>query len=206
SFNVIRQSLAIVLVAFGINYIIQKKFLKYLIVVILATLFHESAIIFICLYFLYGIRLNIKNVLYVIISFIIIFISIDQLINYFVSHSNSLSYLGGSLILDKGSGFLFPLINLFILLFVSYIKLTNNPNKNFDFYFYIVLIGFLNSLISMQAGILLRLNYYFFFLYVIIIPFSIAQIKNKNDRLLLTYIIVTVTLIYFVIRLSQGWH
>lgn len=57
SFNMIRQSIAMFMLFFGFNYLLKEEWLKYLVVVILAYLFHNSAIIglifFILYYYLY---------------------------------------------------------------------------------------------------------------------------------------------------------
>lgn len=54
--NGIRQALAACIIVFSTYYIHEKKFLKFIICIFCATLFHKSALIFIPLFFIYGIR------------------------------------------------------------------------------------------------------------------------------------------------------
>lgn len=57
-FNGLRQGLAMALVALATPYLIDKKFLKYLFIVIVASFFHKTALIMILFYFF--IHLKIK--------------------------------------------------------------------------------------------------------------------------------------------------
>lgn len=53
SFNIIKQMIAGAIIFWGFPFIYERKLKKYIFVVILATTFHTSAILFILLYFLY---------------------------------------------------------------------------------------------------------------------------------------------------------
>lgn len=57
SFNMVRQSIAMFILLFGFNYLLKEEWLKYFVIVVLAYLFHDSAIIgllfFVVYYFLY---------------------------------------------------------------------------------------------------------------------------------------------------------
>lgn len=57
SFNMVRQSIAMFILLFGFNYLLKEEWLKYFVIVVLAYLFHNSAIIgllfFVVYYFLY---------------------------------------------------------------------------------------------------------------------------------------------------------
>ena len=52
SFNTIRQCLAIAIFTLAIKYILNKSFIKFLIILIIASLFHKSALLMIPLYFI----------------------------------------------------------------------------------------------------------------------------------------------------------
>jgi hypothetical protein len=62
-YNVIRQGLAISLIYFSIKYIKRKSFLKFLLFILCASLFHISALIFIPAYFIINVKLNIKRII-----------------------------------------------------------------------------------------------------------------------------------------------
>src|SRR5699024_11372248 len=82
SFNEIRQAIAMSILVMGFHLILERKFLRYFIVVLVATLFHETAILMLLLYFIYYFKFDIKNVLAILFIFILSFISVESIINY----------------------------------------------------------------------------------------------------------------------------
>ena len=63
SFNAVRQCAAIALLLFGVRYIYERKFWKYLFIVLIAFLFHRSAIVFILLYFVLDKKVDPKTII-----------------------------------------------------------------------------------------------------------------------------------------------
>lgn len=206
SFNGIRQAIAMSILVMGFHLILERKFLRYFIVVLVATLFHETAILMLLLYFIYYFKFDIKNVLAILFIFIISFISVESIINYFLSFTRSLSYIDTNNIIEQ-SGFLFPLINLSIFFFILYIKLTNRINDpTLDFFLFIAILGVFTGLLSMKVYKLLRLNYYFMMYYIIAIPYSLKFVKDKKIKFIMIYLLITVSSLYLFMRLSGGWH
>src|SRR5699024_7717186 len=178
SFNGIRQAIAMSILVMGFHFI----------VVLVATLFHETAILMLLLYFIYYFKFDIKNVLAILFIFIISFISVESIINYFLSFTRSLSYIDTNNIIEQ-SGFLFPLINLSIFFFILYIKLTNRINdRTLDFFLFIAILGVFTGLLSMKVYKLLRLNYYFMMYYIIAIPYSLKFVKDKKIKFIMIYL------------------
>jgi len=206
SFNGIRQAMAMSILAMGFHLIKERKLIKYLIIVSVASLFHVTAIIFSFFYFLYNLKLNIKNIVLLSLMFIFIFVFIEDIVFYILSYTKSLNYIDANDILE-GSGLLFPLVNLSFLIYVLFIKINNKiKDPELDFYLLIIIIGFLATIIAMKLSVILRLNYYFQLFYIIAIPLSLKYVKQKNLKVLLIYLILTVTIIYFLVRLLNGWH
>src|SRR5690625_1231772 len=207
SFNGIRQAIAMSIIVMGLHFIIQRKFISYLIIIILATLFHETSLLLITLYFIYDLKLDFKNIMTILGSFLFIFISVEYLIDYILGFSRSLSYIETPELTMERGGLLFPLINISILLFVIYIKNISNINdKQLSFYIYIILLGVLSSILSMKVYKLLRLNYYFLIFYIVAIPYAITFIDNKKRKLVISYITILVSGVYCWVRLSNGWQ
>lgn len=61
SLNQIRQMLAISLFLFAFKYIVQRRMIKYFILIFIACLIHTSAIVYLPIYFLYRIRFSTKH-------------------------------------------------------------------------------------------------------------------------------------------------
>lgn len=207
SFNGVRQAIAMSIVVSGFHYILERKFLKYLLIIILASLFHQTSIIFIIFYFFYGIKVNLKNVFFILGVFSIMFFYLESIIKFAVSFFDGLSYLLNTSLLSNSGGLLFPIINLAVLIFILYIKYQNKvEDRKLDLMIYIVLFGFLTSVLAIKIYILLRFVYYFFTYYIVAIPYAISFVKGKKEKITLISLVTIFGSIYMLVRLTNGWH
>ena len=67
SFNQTRQMLALIIILFSIKYLKKNEYIKYIICILFASVFHETALIFIPLCLCNKIKVNNKTILYYII-------------------------------------------------------------------------------------------------------------------------------------------
>lgn len=79
SFNGIRQYLAAAVIFSGIRYIKEKCLWKYVITVFIAFLFHTSAILMIFAYFIAHNKINLKNILFLILGSLIVLFSFSEI-------------------------------------------------------------------------------------------------------------------------------
>lgn len=124
----IRQTLAISIALFGYTYLRGRKLIKFSLVILLAMLFHKSAIFFFPAYFVAGMKLNSTNISLAFIStFFVYFIAGDL----FLTAAEVLEYDYG--IEATGNGYIFfaivLLITLLSLIFKSLLiaKKSTNP-------------------------------------------------------------------------------
>lgn len=82
SFNGIRQYLAAAVIFAGIRYIKDKKFWKYALIVFIAFLFHKSAILMIFAYFVAHNKINIKNIILMVLASLIVLISFTEVVKF----------------------------------------------------------------------------------------------------------------------------
>ena len=80
SFNVMRQIMAVSIVIWSIRYIEQRKFIKYVIVIMIAATFHTSAIFMLPMYFLLNLRFGKAGVLVVIGGTAVVMIFLPQIV------------------------------------------------------------------------------------------------------------------------------
>lgn len=71
---IVRQLIAIAIITLGLKYIEKRSFFKYLIIILLASSFHFSAIVMLPLYFFNKMHLNLKKIaiLYLLISLVLL--------------------------------------------------------------------------------------------------------------------------------------
>lgn len=89
SFNAMRQYLAAGILFAGHRYLYDRKLIRYLIVVFLATAFHKTAIIMLPIYFIVGRELNTRNIILSVIMVVVIRYGYDFLFS-------TMSFLKGS--------------------------------------------------------------------------------------------------------------
>ena len=81
AFNGIRQYLAAAIIFAGINFIKERKFWKYALIIFIAFLFHASAIIMIFPYFIAYNKINFRNIALLIIASVIVLFSFSELLD-----------------------------------------------------------------------------------------------------------------------------
>ncbi len=107
----IRQTLAISIVLFGYGFLRDRKLIKFSIVVVVAMLFHKSAIFFFPAYFVAGMKLNRMNIGLALVSTVVIyFVTGDALL----TAADVLEYDYG--IESTGNGYIFFVAVLLITL------------------------------------------------------------------------------------------
>ncbi len=135
-FSLMRQWLAIAIVFGGLSLLSQKKYLKYLIVMIVAGLIHQSAFCFIPIMFLA--EFNIKKINVITRFFLVIIISVIFIILFKEISDNitfgSYDYVLEAMSLNKGSSILRFWVSLVLVIFIIFErnKIVNSGN-NFIF-------------------------------------------------------------------------
>ena len=85
----LRQMLALLILTYAIRFIIKRKFIFYLILVIISTFFHKTSLFYIAIYFAYNLSLGLIAVILLSLFFItphIIFLY-DLVLNFFYSNN-----------------------------------------------------------------------------------------------------------------------
>ena len=212
SFNVLRASVAIALFLYAFRYIIEKRWVPYLIVTGVALLFHESALVFFVLPFFARINIKPKNLkLYVFIvvicSFLVLFLP-----NLSGEFASIVSSVGNSVISDRAGTYvegdmytefhftLFGFIENFLyiaiyLFFFWYAVKYDLVRKEFrGLYVFFLLINVFNGLFP----ILYRFNQFVQPFYIVIAADVIIHICKKAKSLRFIPLIGTFLILAFV--------
>lgn len=213
--NLVRQSIAMVIVLYSTKYLKKHQFKRYLMMILIACGFHSTAIIMIALYFIYcffGTNFeNLVKMIISLISLIIVFLS-KEIINYLYVFFNKFDsnyierYINHNL--DFNLSWEIVKITIFIVLMVllKYNKerIDNKYDKN---YFHFCKFLLILDLIFFQLGAIFkyseRFSYYFMLIsYSYLFPCLLDVFINKDDRkgLVVSYFIVFLLLVvYFVV-------
>lgn len=225
SMNIMRQALAFSIILFSINYIYKSEKIKFILIILLASSFHKSAIFFLPFYFFITIDW-IKNkyirMLLLILSFIFSTIVFEEFFDKFVLFSiliNQEGYarLNSDLFLEKSTttyNFAVYFLLIIDIIIISYSDKLKKVFKQYKFisYFNLFFIGsILSSAISSTNSILLyRIGFYFTSFRIVILSFLcyyLFSISNTFLNKFLGLIIIFLFLLWFInaINSSAAW-
>lgn len=192
----LRQATAMSIILIAYIFLREKNLLRFIITVIIASLFHSTALVFLIAYPLSYLKLNIKYIFILIIVILSSFLFSDQilwLINLISWEEQYTNYIQGEQTLNY-TGFIIQLIILFFCLIFKK-SLLNINNKEITMYNLLV-IGLIFQLLSTDIAVLFRLSLYFSIFSIILIPNVINTIKDKNLRILVTFLIIIISCFY----------
>ncbi len=187
TFNQYRQMLAIALVFFSYNFIVPKRNLpKFLMTIIIAASIHNSALIFLPIYFISKINITKQTLIIYAALTVLIHILYSPLLALVSQTHYGQMYFGSYLDLSfKLSTILNLLIRLVLLAFciIPYKKMLELDNKAKCLYHTIIICTIIQTFVvrSYTFG---RLTTYFFVFYLILIPNILFYIYKNNIKLL----------------------
>ena len=211
-FNGVRQFTAATLVFACFPWILEKKYIRTIIVILLASLIHGSTLILLPFVFIVQGKAWNKKTLFFILGVIAIVTFADRFTNILdtllidTQYENSLNNLE---IEDNGTNVLRVLVysmpTILSLIGLRFIKDENNPVINICTNMSIVAAGF--YIISMfTSGILIgRLPVYFSLYNYILLPWEIDHMFTKRSAQLVYLIMIGAYLIYYYYQLHFAW-
>lgn len=210
----IRQSMAISIILIAINFVLARKFISFTFLVFIATLFHQSAIIFFPAYFLFSIGIkNYKSMIYLILTIVVLFFLSNNIFSY-VGFFTPERYSSRYLISEQGSSGmnLLPILFRFSLpiILILYWKFQNvkiNMIPKIDIYFFVLgIVSVVISVLSLNLSVIDRLSYYYYVPLMVLIP-NILNRYKKNDignYNIFIGLIIILSILYFSISTPDG--
>lgn len=192
SFNIIRQSMALVIVLHSLKYIHTKEYFKYFLLILLAALFHMTAVVCLVIPVVNHLKVNITNFAMLLLFSIIV---IPVIANYILSFVMQIIFSEYSLG-NKVSGGFNMLLILIVLTFMCILLSKNNSNK---LYCNMMILACCLQVVSLQFSLFARIVTYFSSSLIILVPSIVERLKSVEARIITTIIIVLVGLTYFIL-------
>lgn len=191
SYSGIRQALATAIFIYGLRFVEEKKPIKYGICILLATTVHLIAIIYAPIYFFSMIKRHTKIRIGVIGILYLLKVSLGPIIRSLILSTPYAWYIGSKF--DTGeSGILLLLMNIGTL--ALGLLFCDDEDAKGNLYINIHTVGLVVSLYASMIPVALRINYLFFFINFISVPYFLSRIKKNIKRL-----ITTVTLLAYLV-------
>ncbi len=194
SLNIVRQMVGCAICLYSIKYIQENKLIKFLICIAIACGFHFSAVIFLPVYFIYKIHIDLKKTIPFLVLFFIVQDRIVGLIsNYARTNLNYDEYFR-NLSSASESGYISLIINVFIYIF-AYLTI-DKEDENQRGYLNIQLITIALSMMNGQIPLLNRLRFYYAMPNIILVPMAVNGISDKNTKKLAAFVICVLFFAY----------
>lgn len=190
SLFVLRQHLAIAICLFAIPSILERRHIKFLIIVFIAFLFHRTALIFLPIYYLYGINNKIRLLVIMIVTFVILMILSENLFDLVVDNVNRYSnYEGEHSIIT----YFLPLVVLIFYVFCLKSHVFDDGiNK---LVFILLILAFAISAAFVKNPGIGRLNVYYTCITILALPIALKFIKTDWLKVFSCFCII---LLYFL--------
>ena len=196
--SAMRQSLAIALFLFSIDYINKKDAIRYFLCIVLATLFHTSALVLLPVYFLgiFDWKINRPLAIIFFVIYILFFqfgILLMPVLSIFVG-TNFESYMRyeGTIELSSGIGLILNSSLFALILFYAYYQ-----SNQTSLFFKIAILSYFIIPLSLNISSLTRIGMYFDIAMIIVFPATVYTIKKPTIKVAVLAIIVFITLYNF---------
>lgn len=202
SFNAIRSLLSVSIVMLAIKPLRERKLIKYMIIVAVASLFHTSAVVMIPFYFIIG--KSVKKFLYIIgvpatMGVLILYRPIYEfLMVMFPKYAIYADANGGG----TKWNLLFLLFNLLLLKMTS---AKNNEEETLNLYEVACLAAIFFSVMAMLNELMVRFALFFYAYSLISVPFCLNRLKTSGQsKTILRCVAYILPMIIFLRYLIAG--
>ena len=206
-FNIIRQYIATSIIFYSIKYCETR--IKWFIVILIASLFHVTALFIIPFYLVSKLNLNKKHYLAIAGIGAMLFVTYGRTVAYLTTFIEGFEHYQGTNFVTQGANPMRAIINVFILIFCLIRYEEVMKNKKMKFSFSMILFGAICSLFMIKGKIFARIVDYFVIYEIILIPYVIKNMKKYNIRkysIVITTFILGASMYYFYhsVKTNQG--
>lgn len=201
--NVMRQALAISIFILGYELFFKNgKFIKYSIMVVMASLFHQTAIIMLTLIILkdrkYTWKTYFATNMIAILAFALaptVWRIATSLFPTYAGYANT-EYINSSYL----AGTISALIAWLILTMGIFFERKNKQkDSRYNFFAYIMSILFIADILVIKINLFVRLATYFGIFTCIWLPSTLQNIQDKNEKALMKYIVLVCFVLYWIV-------
>ena len=184
--NVMRQSIVIAIFIYCIKFIKEKKMCKYIIIILLASLIHKIALIFIPVYFVANLKINVLKLILLTCIVILGNTIINNFVVRIVEGTKYENYITGHYQVTENS-MMSPLINVTTLILCFYYKKRDakegKEDKELNILTNIHIIGFLCSLLLGTFPLASRIFLNFYHVQILTIPYLLSKENRKQFKM-----------------------
>lgn len=203
SFGILRETIAIGFILFAILAIIERKPVKFYVMVLLGALFHNVAIIFTPVYLLCKFKLNKTTISIWALAAIVVFFMKKQIINFILENIYSPVGLNDGNLGSGGYIMLFAFFAVSICALAVYYLFNMQSNRKMSVFIKILMMGTIVQEFATYYSLLYRVSILFLTVVICLIPIIMEELSKKM-ALLMEIAIALVMLAYYSYRAIIG--
>ena len=198
AFITLRNSVALGILLFSYDYIVERKFWRYLLVIMIAALFHISVLFFLPAYFLTKLKFKLDwKWISIFCIFVIMVVFKNMAINIFfkfIKNDHLILYQDRNVQLNMTLFFEYLLIFGFCLYFKKYNYINNYEENNI--LYILTYIGTLIAMLVVLQDVMFRVSAFYSIYLSILIPNCVKCDRNPKSRMLMSAIIILLLAIW----------
>ena len=177
-FNTLKQSVAMAFILFAFNAIINRKLIRFLLMVWFASLFHFPALVFLPAYWIANMRLGRTYLIFLAVLFAVTYFFRDQLVEWMTDTYETE-------IMDTGRGFLANkvIVMLVIIAAALVIRPPSGEDRVYNSLLMIIGVSAVIQTFSTYNNTFERLADYYFQFSIVFIPMVFEDVKTKRRHL-----------------------
>ena len=177
-FNTLKQSIAMALILFAFNAIVDRKLIRFLLMVWFASLFHFPAMVFLPAYWIANMRLGRTYLIFLAALFVVTYFFRDQLVEWMTDTYETE-------IMDTGRRFLANKVIVMLVIIVSalVIRPPSGEDKVYSALLMLIGVAAVIQTFSTYNNTFERLADYYFQFAIIFIPMVFEDVKTKRRHL-----------------------
>lgn len=191
----VRQTLAISIVIFGIKYALDKKLIKFSLVVLLASTFHQSALVAFFIYLATYFKMSKLMKVSSIVLIAIVYVLRNSIVNFLFMFipDGRYNYLS-----DGGGETVLLVVFLTFIVGLMFHKNYDKVSRYANFEYGMIILGILFQVFTPVQNIFFRIAMYFTIILVVFIPNLFSGFKS-SERLIMKYMIYIALLVQYFI-------
>ena len=202
SFSGIRQSIAIAIAFISFEFIKKKKWVLFILLVLLASTFHTSALVFLIAFPLYYLRIEKKHLFLILILIAVVFLFKSFFLKFILVNVFD-KYDGSTLLVSTGAyTMFFVMLALYVVSMI--VKKPNSYSPQLNAYSNYLLVAVLIQIAASESQIAMRAGYYYFIFSSLLIPEIIVSTKNERIRPIIYVLVVIICFSFYYLTTSGG--
>ena len=196
-----RQEMALTIVLFSIRYIEKQKLIKFVMCIIIALFFHQSALIFLLMLIAFKIPCTKKIRLYFIPIFGIVFI-LRNILGSFLYINKYVKY-EGEIQGSDGYTMLFLVLVIYIAILVLefiVIKKEGNISMTESLFYWMYAFAIIFQILATTQSLISRIVLYFNSALIILLPNVVEKIEDKKLKTLVNFILIVLIMAFSFTR------